>query len=80
MKLFADAMIAAVASEYSTIQIMEDGIPKTLYVASYHKDSIGNIIDMPFNSGATLIESPTIDLTIFTSHTYSVEVLIMTST
>ena len=65
MKLFADAMIAAVASEYSTIQIMEDGIPKTLYVASYHKDSIGNTIDMPFNSGATLIESPTIDVNHF---------------
>jgi hypothetical protein len=62
MKLFADALIAAAAvSEYSTIQIMENGIPKTLYVASYFKNSAGNTIDMPFNSGAVLIESPTVD-------------------
>ena len=62
MKLFADALIAAAAlSEYSTIQIMENGIPETLYVASYFKNSAGNTIDMPFNSGAVLIESPTVD-------------------
>ena len=81
MKLFADALIAAAAvSEYSTIQIMENGIPKTLYVASYFKNSAGNTIDMPFNSGAVLIESPELIPIIFTSQTCLAEVSITTST
>lgn len=70
MKSFITAMLATAAFSYETltvdngyasIQITEDGVPKTLYVAMDSSQSYGDTMVIPYNSRAMLIESPSMD-------------------
>jgi len=70
MKAFISALLASAAvsietltvdNGYATIQITEDGVPKTLYVATGSSQSHDNTMVIPQNGRAVLIESPSMD-------------------
>lgn len=50
---------------YTTVNITENGQPKTLYVAMYASQSSGSNLNMPYNNGGTLLTASTISPDVF---------------
>jgi hypothetical protein len=53
--------IAEVPNGWNSIQITQDGAPKTLYVASGSYASGGNRVTIPYNNRAILSQTPNMD-------------------
>jgi hypothetical protein len=53
--------VVEVPNGWNSIQITQDGAPKTLYVASGSYASGGNRVTIPYNNRAILSQTPNMD-------------------